>query len=122
MSERRVVRLNSLLREVISEVLSFDVHHRAPGVTITYVEITRDLSYAKVFFTLLGDKEKRDETRQILEGLAPKIRAKALRKVVMRIFPRLEFFYDEGLEKQIRIHELLAKSPPHQPESSESSL
>jgi ribosome-binding factor A len=115
---RRVFRLNSLLREVISEVLSFDIHHRSSSVTVTYVEITRDLSYAKVFFTLLGEKEKREEMKKQLDTLAPKIQAIAMKKVVMRIFPKLEFFYDEGLEKQLRIHELLAKSPPHQPDSS----
>lgn len=119
MTNRRVFRLNSLLREVISEVLSFDLHHRDSHVTITYVEVTRDLSYAKVFFTILGDQSKREEIKKLLETLSPKIRALAMKKVVMRAFPRLEFFYDEGLEKQLRIHELLAQKPPHQPLSSE---
>lgn len=119
MTSRRVLRLNSLLREVLSEVLSFDLHHRDSHVTITSVEITRDLSYAKVFFTVSGEQAKREETKRLLETLSPKIRALAMKKVVMRAFPRLEFFYDEGLEKQLRIHELLAQKPPHQPPSFE---
>ena len=52
--------------------------------------------------------------KKLLNTLAPKIAAIAMRKVVMRLFPRLEFYYDEGLEKQLRIHELLAKNPPAQ--------
>lgn len=116
---RRVERLNSLLREVISEVLSRDLHHIVgipEAISITHVEITADLSYAKVSFSMMGDKEKRKRVEQALNDLSPKIQAIALRKVVMRTFPRLEFFFDEGLEHQLHINELLAKVLP--PEES----
>lgn len=121
---RRVERLNSLLREVISEVLSRDLHHTAllgRQVTLTGVEITSDLSYAKVRFSMMGSQEERNEVKKALNTLAPKIRALALRKVVLRTFPKLEFFFDEGLEHQLHITEILAKVAPKEPTSEESS-
>lgn len=109
---RRVARLNSLLREVISEVITRQIHHGLPKhelFSITTVEITSDLSFAKVYFTMLGSSESKEIMKQALNERAPKIQHLAMKKVVMRIFPRLEFFIDRGLEKQLRIHELLAK-------------
>lgn len=120
---RRVERLNSLLREVISEVISRDLHHMAHirgQVTITSVEITSDLSYAKVRFTMMGSKEAQGEIKKALNTLAPKIQAIALRKVVMRTFPKLEFFFDEGLEHQLHINDLLAKVAPKDDEAQKN--
>lgn len=110
---KRVPRLNSLLKEVIAEVLRKDIHHienvSLELITITAVEITADLSYAKVFISILGPEEKKKcmfETLQRFSGLIGSFTAK---KVVMRQFPKLEFFLDETLEKQVRVQELLSK-------------
>ncbi|MDN3507885.1 MAG: ribosome-binding factor A, partial [Simkaniaceae bacterium] len=56
MSTRRVFRLNSLLREVLSEVVTQDVSNPniSPLLTITRVEITTDLHFAKVYFSVIG--------------------------------------------------------------------
>lgn len=115
---RRVARLNSLLREVISEVLARDLHHmsnlRGQIATITNVEITSDLSYAKVYFTLMGTKDEQVAMTKALNTIAPKLQAIALRKVRMRTFPKLGFFYDKGLDHQLHINDLLAKVAPKQ--------
>jgi ribosome-binding factor A len=112
---RRVSRLNSLLKEVLSEVLTKDLHH-IPGksefLTITSVEITADLSYAKVFISVIGDMSERQATCDALNRNAGMIAQTASRKVSMRIFPRIKFFIDEGLEKQLKICELLSKVVP----------
>jgi ribosome-binding factor A len=115
MSTRRVFRLNSLLKEVISEVLRKDLHHVAKKtemLTITAVEITADLSFAKVFFSLIGDLKTKEVACAELNGIAGQIAHVASRKVRMRTFPKLRFYIDEGLEKQLRICEILAKVAP----------
>jgi ribosome-binding factor A len=123
MSSRRVFRLNSLLKEVISEVLRKDLHHiagKSDLLTITSVEITADLSLAKVFFSLIGDQKAKETACGMLNGIAGQIAYIASRKVRMRIFPKLHFYIDEGLEKQLRICEILEKvAPKNQPSSSE---
>ncbi len=112
---RRVPRLNSLLKEVISEVLRKDLHHLtgvAELLTVMSVEITADLSLAKVFISVIGDQKAKQATCDALNGAAGMIAHVAMKKVVLRTFPKLHFYIDEGLEKQLRICEILEKVAP----------
>ncbi len=113
MSSMRVVRLNSLLKEVISEVLRRDIHHvenvSADLVTVTSVEITPDLSYAKVFVSVIAPLPTKQKIVEALQSSAGMIGSLSSKKVRIRHFPKLEFFLDEGLEKQLRVQELLSK-------------
>lgn len=112
MTKNRVSRLNSLLKEVISEVIHREIHHNPlinEFITVTSVEITADLSYAKVLVSILGDDAKKLKVLTELNELASQIGYIACRKVVMRHFPALQFELDTGLEKQLRIQELLSK-------------
>jgi ribosome-binding factor A len=116
MSTRRVFRLNSLLKEVISEVINKDLHHvpRKPELlTITSVEITPDLHFAKVYCSTIGTPEAKTAACAVLNAIAGQISHIASRKVRMRTFPKLRFYIDEGLEKQLRICEILEKVAPH---------
>ena len=121
MSTRRVFRLNSLLKEVISEDLRKDLHHIAGKtelLTITSVEITADLSFAKVFLSLIGDQKAKESVCKILNDISGLIAHTASRKIRIRTFPKLRFYIDEGLEKQLRICEILAKVAPQSQDTS----
>eukprot|EP01136_Pigoraptor_vietnamica_P020464 Opistho-1_new@69382 len=111
MGPKRTDRLNSLLKEVLSEVILREVGnpHVAPFVTITKVEITKDLHYAKVFISVLGTEEEKERTLQALQSAAGFIAVTASQKVVMRYFPSLTFKIDTSLQHQARIEELLEK-------------
>lgn len=106
---RRQQRLNSLLVEVISEVIKNDVKNPdiSPLITITRADITKDLKYAKVFFTVIGTKEEEEKTLKALQAAAGFIAIHSSKKVVMRYFPTLTFKVDTSLEKQFRVQELL---------------
>ena len=109
---KRTVRLNSLLKEVISEVVRREIHHSpyiTEFVTITRVDITNDLSFAKVYVSVIGDDVKKAQAVEALQLHARQIALISRKKVVMRIFPHLVFELDESLEKQLRIEELLHK-------------
>jgi ribosome-binding factor A len=115
MSSRRVLRLNSLLKEVISEVVREDLHHAIDGgnlLAITSVEITSDLSYAKVFISVIGELPVKERMCAQLNRISGQIAHIAMKKVCMRIFPKLSFIIDEGLEKHMRICDVLAKVLP----------
>jgi len=117
MSSRRVSRLNSLLKEVLSEVIR-DMHHAFANVemmSITSVEITPDLGFAKVFISLIGDEKAKRQLCDDLNDAAGQIGRTAFRKVVMRTFPKLHFYVDEGLEKQMRICDILSEVLPKEP-------
>lgn len=111
MVKNRLVRLNSLLKEVLSEVIHNDVRnpHVHKFVSVTRVEITADLQHAKVYISVLGDDKEKQETLTALQSAAGFIAVHSSKKVVMRYFPELLFKLDTSLEQQLRIEEVLHK-------------
>lgn len=106
---QRTDRLNSLLKEVISEVIRREVRnpHVNDLITVTRVEITKDLHYAKVYISVIGNKEDKQKTINALQTAAGFIAVNASKKVVMRYFPELTFRLDDSVDKHMRIEELL---------------
>jgi ribosome-binding factor A len=109
MGYERTVRLNSLLREVLSDVIRGKVKNPKVSqlVTVTRVAITRDLRYAKVYISTIGENKEREETMEALNSAKGFIAITAAKEVRMRHFPELTFLYDDGVEKQARIDSLL---------------
>lgn len=118
MAIKRTDRLNSLLKEVISEVINRDVKNPCISgiLTVTRVDITKDLRQAKVFISVIGTDEQKAETIKALQSAAGFIAVTASKKVVMRFFPSLTFRLDEGVNKHVRIQEILKEI--HDEESS----
>lgn len=127
MKKRRQERLNSLLKEVISEVITKEVKN--PDVstfsTVTGVEISSDAHHAKVFISVLGSDEERTKTLNALSSGAGYIAVRASKKVVMRTFPSLTFKLDTSVDEHMRISEILhdihqkEKSRPQENTSNE---
>lgn len=111
MENKRIHRLNSLLKEVISEVVTRDVKnpHVATLVTITRVDISSDLHYAKVFASVIGTPEQKRQTIDALQSAAGFIAIQASKKVVLRYFPSLQFKLDSSVDEQAHIDDLLVK-------------
>ena len=110
MATPRVLRLNSLLKEVISEVIHRQIHHVPyinEFITITRVEITADLSYAVVYVSILGKDADKLKSLDALNEMAHQIAMMSSKKIRIRHFPSLTFEFDTGLEKQMRVEELL---------------
>jgi ribosome-binding factor A len=128
MTKQRTDRLNSSLKEVISDVIRKDVRnpHVNELLTVTRVDITKDLRYAKVYISVIGTAEQKDETLKALQSAAGFIAINSAKKVVMRYFPELTFKLDDSVDKQMRIEQLLGdisserKSREVEEESDES--
>lgn len=109
MAKQRTDRLNSLLKEVLDEVIRRDV--RNPDVnellTVTRVAITKDLHHAKVYISVIGTHVDKEKTLSALQSAAGFIAVQASKKVVMRYFPALTFYLDDSVEKHMRIDSLL---------------
>lgn len=108
---KRIKRLNSLLKEVLSEVITKEVKdpRMAPLVTVTSVDISKDLHHAKVYVSIIGDTKQRRDTLEALESAAGFIGVNASKKVVMRFFPTLTFKLDTTVDEQMKIDALLDK-------------
>ena len=101
--------MNSLLKEVISDVIRRDVRnpHVNELVTVTRVDITKDLYHAKVYISVIGSQSQKDETLAALQSAAGFIAVQSSKEVVMRYFPVLKFILDDSVERHMRIEELL---------------
>lgn len=111
MTKHRMERINSLLTEVLSEVIMREVKDpRLPSlITVTKVETSNDLRYCKVYFSVIGSKEDRNLALEVLEDAAGYIAIQASKKVSLRYFPSLTFKLDTSIEKHSRIDELLSQ-------------
>lgn len=106
---RRTEKLNSLLKEVISEVIFKDVRNPSlsPLITITHVEISNDLHYAKVYVSIIGNDKIRADSLVALQSAAGFIAVNASKKVSMRYFPSLTFKLDDSVDALMRIDQIL---------------
>jgi len=109
-NSRRVEKLSALLKREISELLVNGVRderiHQAM-ITITTVEVSGDLQYAKIFISLFGDEQKKDEVLVGLEEAKGFIRAQLARRLQMRRSPELVFKIDKGMTKGPSVLDLL---------------
>lgn len=110
MPVQRTDRLNSLLKEVISDVIRRQVRHPdvSPLITVTRVQITKDLHHAKVWVSVIGSEQEKQATLAALTSAAGFIAVNASKKVVLRYFPELTFKIDDSIEKHMRVEEILA--------------
>jgi ribosome-binding factor A len=111
MGKKRTDRLNSLLKEVISEVIRREVKnpHVNTLITVTHVDISKDLHHAKVYVSVIGSEKEKLETIAALQSAAGFIAINSSKKVVMRYFPELLFRLDDSVEKHMHIEDILTK-------------
>lgn len=111
MVKKRIPRLNSLLQEVISEVIHREVKnpHVNRLASITAVDISNDLQHAKVYVSVIGTKEQKTETINALQSASGFISIRSSKKVVMRYFPTLIFKLDDSVETHLHIDILLGQ-------------
>ncbi len=117
----RTDRLNSLLREVISDVIHKDVRNPdlAEFTTVTRVEITKDLRNAKVYISVIGDDETRTKSIKALNSAAGFIAVNCSKQMTIRFFPELRFIADDSAEKAQVIENLIREvqdERDHRPE------
>ena len=105
MAKDRIARLNSLLKEVISEVIQRDVSnpHVHRLISVTSVDVSKDLQHAKVFISVIGTAVEKKATITALQSAAGYISILASKKVIMRYFPALIFKLDDSVDKQFAI-------------------
>lgn len=103
----KIERIGSSLVKEISYVLMTEI--KDPDikfVTITDCKVTNDLSYAKVYYTVLDDNKK-DVIASSLKNAAGFIRKQLFDRVDIRHMPELEFVYDESIEYGNKIEKII---------------
>lgn len=112
----RAERVADLLKEEISQILFREVKDPRIGfITITGVEVSRDLQLAKVFYTALGEAGNPGESSQALERVSPFIKRHLGKRLRMRTIPDILFRYDHSLDYGSRIDAILDQLKSEEP-------
>jgi ribosome-binding factor A len=107
-SGRRPERVGEAIRQTIAELLLREVKDpRVRMVTLTSVEVSVDLRYARVYFTCGTDADARERALRGLRSAGGFLRAQLTRRLRLRYAPELSFFVDSGIDAAEHMARLL---------------
>ena len=110
-SFHRTDRVSAQLRRELGTLVHEAVRELGlPSVSVSDVEVTRDMAHAKVFVTAL-QPERADEALNGLKDAAKQIRYELARAMKLRHVPELHFHYDASFDRGERIEQLLQANP-----------
>lgn len=109
MNKKRVQQISEEVRRSVSDIINHKLKDpRIPQIiSIVHADVTNDLSYAKIYYSILGDTEKRDETQEALESSKGFIKRELAKSVKLRVMPELIFEYDDSLDISYKISKLI---------------
>jgi ribosome-binding factor A len=98
------------IRQEISRIVQFEMKDPRLGfVTITKVELTKDLRYARVYFSVLGDDKAKNLTLKGLNSAKGYIKGLIADRIKLRFTPEISFRIDESLRHVKHIEDILDK-------------
>lgn len=109
-------RVEEAIQRILSEAISCKVRDpRLSGVTVTEVSVSRDLSVAKVYYTLLSGEPLRPEIALALRSAAGFLRSALARDLHVRHVPELRFFPDDALARGRSLEALINRAVAVEP-------
>lgn len=109
MSLKRLGRISEEIRRIVSNAIMTELKDpRISSMTsITYVEVTRDLRYAKIYISVLGDQQNKEDTLKGLESSKGFIRKEIGENLNLRYTPEPLFYLDKSIEHGFKISKIL---------------
>jgi len=108
MSRQRPERVQEALRQEISRIVHDEIKDPRLGfITITKVELTKDLRYAKIFFSVLGEMKDKELALKGLNSAKGYVRGLIADRIKLRVVPDIVFKIDESMEHTKEIYDLL---------------
>jgi ribosome-binding factor A len=106
---RRIERVDSLIRQEISQLLQRQVKDPRLGdfVAVTEVSVSHDLRYAKVFVSCIGSEEVKRDTLSGLAAASGFLRNQLAKRLRLRRIPELSFHWDDSIERGARLLQLI---------------
>src|SRR6266540_1721963 len=108
----RMRRVNASMREVLSEAIGSLKDPRIGFVTVTGVETSPDLRYAKVFVSVLGSERKREAAIATLNAAHGVLQGRVGSELRLKRTPQLAFEYDPTVERGVRMTQLIDELAP----------
>jgi ribosome-binding factor A len=113
----RPERVAERIKREAADILENQVRDpRVTGiVSVTDVEVTQDLSFARIYVSVLAQGDSADTVLQALDGVAPFVRRQLAARLELREMPEIRFARDDSLERGARVDELLRKLAKGEP-------
>ena len=107
----RKERLAAQIQKELSAIISNQLKDPRVGMlTLSEVQVSPDMSHAKVYYTLFGDHGSPEETQQGLKKASGFLRSALSKTLSTRTTPELKFIYDETPEKGDHMEALIARA------------
>jgi ribosome-binding factor A len=98
------------LKREISNIVHGEIKDKRLGfVTIMRLELTPDLRYARIFYSVLGQEKEQKATQEALESANPFIRRLIAQRIKLRFVPEIAFKLDRSVEYSVKVQEELDK-------------
>ncbi|MFH1189118.1 MAG: 30S ribosome-binding factor RbfA [Candidatus Omnitrophota bacterium] len=110
MSSQRPGRVQEAIRQEVSNIIHGQIRDPRLGfLTITGVELTKDLRYARIYFSVLGEEKERKLALKGLNSAKGYIKGILGDRIKLRYMPDIEFKVDDTLERTKLIYDLFEK-------------
>ena len=109
MKKKRIYQISEEVRRSISEIIQYQLKDpRIPSIiSVPHVDVTNDLSYAKVFVSVLGDEETQEQAIEGINSAKGFIKKELSKRVRLRVMPELLFINDNSIEESMRLSKLI---------------
>ena len=100
-----MIRINDEIKKEVSTILRGELKDPRVGVitSVLKVDTTNDLKYCKIFVSILGDDEKKEEVMQVLNRASGFVRS----LIAKRVTPEIKFILDDSLEYSFKINKII---------------
>jgi ribosome-binding factor A len=108
MTAPRRARIADQIQRELADLIRLEVRDPRVGmVTLTGVDLSRDQSHAKVYFTVLGAPSDAEQAQEGLQRAAGFLRSSLAHRLTTRSVPELAFAFDESVERGVRLSRLI---------------
>ncbi|WP_315114858.1 30S ribosome-binding factor RbfA [uncultured Clostridium sp.] len=110
MVKHRSGRINEEVRKEVSNIIQYDIKDPRMNamVSITKVNVTKDLRYAKIYVSIFGNDEEKKNTLEVLKNSSGFIRREVGHRINLRYTPEILFELDNSIEHGMHIDAILA--------------
>ena len=109
MPSHKIERIESDILKYLSNIIFLETDDELlKTITLTAVDVSKDLSYAKVYFTSISDMTHKELEKEVNEA-SPFLRGKLAKVIEIRNIPELKFVYDESIEYASKIEKIITE-------------
>ena len=122
MNERRIKRLQEQIKGRVAQVVGYELSDPRRGlITITKVELDREVSHCKVYWSVLGDEKARKLNGRMLDHATAFVQREVAAILHIRNVPKVRFVFDESIQGAIRVQKILNELRAERGDSPEST-